>query len=237
VLSLPPRRSGRPLQSGCGRPYRLRPRDKGSTSGASTLSRLPLHSLSLRPGDSLTIPKMALSMGIRLLVSRQPAIQATRLLTLALVGLSPTERASLSWTHIPDGRISRIRFEAAASAQGPSCNGCSLSLWPTIRSATEVCPWPSNRLGVPGPSGSESGDLPHQIALRAQRSFAPEVLTAVHRYYDLMCQSRSLSPTSLLHPLVSLCSLDHLLLDLRTFPTLALRIFPWMLGPLPRLSQ
>ncbi len=57
---------------------------------------------------------MALSMGIRLLVSRQPAIQATRLLTLTLVGLSPTERASLHWTHIPDGRISRIRFEAAA---------------------------------------------------------------------------------------------------------------------------
>lgn len=63
------------------------------------------------------------------------------------------------------------------------------------------------------------------------------MLTAVHRYYDLMCQSRSLSPTSLLHSLVSLCSLDHLLLVFSTFPTLALRIFPRMLGPLPRLSQ
>ena len=63
------------------------------------------------------------------------------------------------------------------------------------------------------------------------------MLTAVQRYYDLMCQSRSLSPTSLLHSLVSLCSLDHLLLVFRTFPTLALRIFLWMLGPLPRLSQ
>jgi len=35
-----------------------------------------------------------------------------------------------------------------------------------------------------------------------------------------MCQSQSLSPTSLLHSLVSLCSLDHPLLVFRTFPTL-----------------
>ena len=35
-----------------------------------------------------------------------------------------------------------------------------------------------------------------------------------------MCQSQSLSPTSLLHSLVSLGSLDHLLLVFRTFPTL-----------------
>ena len=34
-----------------------------------------------------------------------------------------------------------------------------------------------------------------------------------------MCQSQSLSPTSLLHSLASLCSLDHLLLVFRTFPT------------------
>src|SRR5207244_10520356 len=61
--------------------------------------------------------------------------------------------------------------------------------------------------------------LPQQIALRAQRSFAPEVLTSVRRYYDLMCQSRRLSPTSLLHSLVSLGSLDQPLLVIRTFPT------------------
>ncbi len=35
-----------------------------------------------------------------------------------------------------------------------------------------------------------------------------------------MCQSRSLSPTALLHSLVSLCSLDHPLLVFWTFPTL-----------------
>ena len=88
-----------------------------------------------------------------------------------------------------------------------------------------------------GVAGSKSRACSQDVALRAQRSFAPEALHLLHSYYDLMCQSRSLSPTSLLHPLVSLCSLDHLLLVFGTFPTLALRIFPWMLGPLPRLSQ
>ena len=44
-------------------------------------------SLSLRPGDSLTIPWMALSVGFIRFVSSTDATQATRLLTLALVGL------------------------------------------------------------------------------------------------------------------------------------------------------
>jgi len=55
--------------------------------------------LSLRPGDSLTIPWMALSVGFIRFVSSTDATQATRLLTLALVGLAPTEHASLRWTH------------------------------------------------------------------------------------------------------------------------------------------
>ena len=56
-------------------------------------------SLTLRPGDSLTIPKMALSIGFKNSVSLLPAIQATGPLTLTPVGLSPTEHASLCWTH------------------------------------------------------------------------------------------------------------------------------------------
>jgi hypothetical protein len=56
-------------------------------------------SLALRPGDSLTIPKMALSIGFISFVSSTNTIQATGLLILAPVGLSPTEHASLSWTH------------------------------------------------------------------------------------------------------------------------------------------
>jgi hypothetical protein len=55
--------------------------------------------LALRPGDSLTILKMALSIGYRSSVSFLSAIQATGLLTFSPVGLSPTEHASLSWTH------------------------------------------------------------------------------------------------------------------------------------------
>jgi hypothetical protein len=44
-------------------------------------------------------PTMMSSIGFRNSVSLLPAIQATRLLTLASVGLSPTEYASLCWTH------------------------------------------------------------------------------------------------------------------------------------------
>jgi len=56
-------------------------------------------SLPLRPGDSLTIPRMALSIGFIHFVSSTNAIQATGLLTLTPVGLmSPTEHASLRWT-------------------------------------------------------------------------------------------------------------------------------------------
>jgi hypothetical protein len=58
-----------------------------------------MSSLALRPGDSLTIPRMALSVGFIRFVSSTDATQATRLLTLTLVGLTPTEHASLRWTH------------------------------------------------------------------------------------------------------------------------------------------
>ena len=56
-------------------------------------------SLALRPGDSLTIPRMALSVGFIRFVSSANATQVTGLLTLALVRLTPTEHASLCWTH------------------------------------------------------------------------------------------------------------------------------------------
>jgi hypothetical protein len=56
-------------------------------------------SLALRSGDSLTIPRMALSIGFARFVSSTDAIHATGLLTVVLVGLTPTEHASLYWTH------------------------------------------------------------------------------------------------------------------------------------------
>ncbi len=55
------------------------------------LSGPPMRSLSLRPGNSLTSLKEALSMGFRHLVSLLPAIQATGILTLPLTGLTPAE--------------------------------------------------------------------------------------------------------------------------------------------------
>ena len=58
----------------------------------------PLGSLTLWPGDSLTIQKMALSIGfIRFVPPRMRS--SYRALTFALEGLTPTEHASLCWTH------------------------------------------------------------------------------------------------------------------------------------------
>src|ERR1700694_5401365 len=62
------------------------------------ISRPPLRSLSLRPDDSLTIPRMALSIDSRDSVSFLLTIQATGPLTLALAGLTPAEYSSLDWT-------------------------------------------------------------------------------------------------------------------------------------------
>ncbi len=58
-----------------------------------------MRSLTLRPGHSLAIPKMAVSMGFRASVSLGPAIQATGPLALAPTGLTPAERVRLHWTH------------------------------------------------------------------------------------------------------------------------------------------
>ena len=76
--------------------------EQGARPPDSFLSRPPVGSLTLRPGDSLTIPRMALSIGFIHFVSSTNAIQATGLLTLTPVGLmSPTEHASLRWTTLP----------------------------------------------------------------------------------------------------------------------------------------
>ena len=69
-------------------------------------SRLPLRSLTLRPGNSLTILLMAWSMGSRGSVSLRPATQATGRLALVPVGLPPTEHVCL-WiarSHLPQAR-------------------------------------------------------------------------------------------------------------------------------------
>ncbi len=99
VLPLPPRRSGLSRQSDCDQPCCLRPKEEGSASGSNFLTRPPMGSLALRPGNSLTVPKTALSVSFTRFVSSTDVTQATGLLTLAPVGLTPTEHASLRWTH------------------------------------------------------------------------------------------------------------------------------------------
>ena len=78
-------------------------------------SRPNLRSLSLRPDDLLTILKMALSIGFGNSVSLLFAIQATRLLTFASVGLSPTEHSSLSWTRFRTAGFPQYGFKAGIS--------------------------------------------------------------------------------------------------------------------------
>ena len=78
-------------------------------------SRPYLRSLSLRPDDSLTILKMALSIGIRNSISLLSAIQATRPLTITLAGLSPTEHTSFFLDTLPDGGVSPVRLEGGIS--------------------------------------------------------------------------------------------------------------------------
>jgi len=67
---------------------------------------------------------MALSIGFRNSVSLLFAIQATRLLTFASVGLSPTEHSSLSWTHFRKAGFPRYGFKAGMSGGAcPSTRG------------------------------------------------------------------------------------------------------------------
>ena len=99
VLSLPPRRSDVPHRSARVMPCCLRPNLEGSASGVHLFrGHLWVHS---RYGPVTCSPSQgwlcrSASSGF---VSSTDAIQATGLLTVALVGLTPTEHASLCWTH------------------------------------------------------------------------------------------------------------------------------------------
>ncbi len=65
VLPLPPRRSESTRRSGFVDPCCLRLITESSASGFKFFSWPPMGSRALRPGDSLTIPRMALSVGFR----------------------------------------------------------------------------------------------------------------------------------------------------------------------------
>jgi hypothetical protein len=82
-----------------------------------TFSRPPMRLLSLRPDDSLTIQRMALSIDYQDSVSLLLTIQATGSLTFSVAGLTPAEYASLRWTY-PDARPCQYTF----------CSPCGCSL-------------------------------------------------------------------------------------------------------------
>src|SRR5262245_14637427 len=90
------------------------PRTSGLGFRSYIFSRPPLGSLPLRPGDSLAIPRMASSVGFIRFVSSPDATQATKVLTLPPVGLTPTEHASLSWTHSCANNPAAARYAQAA---------------------------------------------------------------------------------------------------------------------------
>jgi hypothetical protein len=66
------------------------PKEGARLPDLSFVSRPLVDSLSLRPGDSLTIPKMALSVGFIRFVFSTDTTQAKGLLTFAPVGLPPS---------------------------------------------------------------------------------------------------------------------------------------------------
>jgi hypothetical protein len=121
VPNTPPKRLAASVS--CDDPCCLRPKTGGSTFGFE-FSRPPMGLLALRPGDLLTILKMALSIGFRSSVSFLSAIQATGLLTFAPVGLSPTEHASLSWTR---GFLSLPTAFAGCLPRPTSAAGCPVT--------------------------------------------------------------------------------------------------------------
>ena len=80
----------------------------------------------------------------------------------------------------------------------------------------------------------KSSACSQDVALRAQRSFAPEALHLLHSYYDLSASPEASYQLRFVGSLVSLRSLDHLLLVFGTFPTLLAReSFPGCLDPYP----
>ena len=87
---------------------------------------------------------------------------------------------------------------------------------------------------MPGVAGSKSSTCSQVVALRAQRSFAPEALPSFFALTTSCASPKASHQLRFVNSLVSLYSLDHPLLVFRTFPTLLLRFLPWMLGPLLR---
>jgi hypothetical protein len=97
-----------------------------------TFSGPPMRLLSLRPDDSLTTQRMALSIDFPDSVSFLLTIQATGLLTFSLAGLTPAEYTSFRWTY-PGERPCQYTFCCPFGCSFPSV--VSRRLKPTLKGA------------------------------------------------------------------------------------------------------
>ena len=88
----------------------------------------------------------------------------------------------------------------------------------------------------PGPSKCPEPLCTLEVLPLTSRSPGPRqrALPHLHRSYGLMRQTKTLLSTSVVPSPTGLCSLSSLTAASWPFPTLSLRIFLWMLGPIPR---
>lgn len=127
-MSLPPCRRFHPAevvephQSDFGSPCCLHPTDAGSAFGFHHF-RGHIAFTVVTARRLVISPRKTLSIGFRILVSRDPAIQTTGLLTFTPAGLPPAEHASLRWTHNRTCRLpaSGSRTKLHAFTHGTSC--------------------------------------------------------------------------------------------------------------------
>jgi hypothetical protein len=91
--------------------------------------------------------------------------------------------------------------------------------------------------GRPRPARRPELLCPHEVLPRATGRLAlrRRALPLLHRSYELMRRTKTLSPPSvIIPPSVSLCRLSSVPAGKWPFPTLSPRVCPWMLGPLSR---
>jgi len=99
-------------------PCCLRSTEVSSTTGATaSRGQICVH---FRYGPMTCSPswKMALSIGFGNSISLLPAIQATRLLTFASVGLPPTEHTCFFLVALPYGEFSPVQFQGRYVRRG-----------------------------------------------------------------------------------------------------------------------
>ena len=85
-------------------------------------SRPPVRSFSLRPGDSLTAPRAALSVGFIRFVSSTNATQATGFRLLPRWDSPPTEHASLSLVALWPGNSNPVQVRLPNDSSSSTCH-------------------------------------------------------------------------------------------------------------------